>query len=166
MPLASDFLCEWWPQRSPIFSCSSQKSNQKPVNPSIPHSTPKLPAGCLPHRRSGAEPPGAFLLMRVLWRICSAHRLRCFHWRTWVMLWTNNKMFLWMALLSKSCFSVLVSILMTITFLRNWQVTGYLAQWVTLYFNEKKPTLESDDGGLKGWKEPKWGSTMWSLKQS
>lgn len=68
------------------------------------------------------------------------------------MLWTNNKMSMWIALPGKSCFTVFVFILMTITFLGNWQLTGYLAQGITFYFNEKKATFESDDGGSEGMK--------------
>ena len=134
-----------------LFVFFFQKPNQKHVNPaSHTVSTPQLPAGSPPFRCSepSADPPQAC----ALWMVCLAHTLGCFHQRIWVTLWTNNKMFVWTALLWKSCSGAPVFILITITCLRIWQITSYLAQWVIFYFNEKKPTFESDDGGNKGMK--------------
>lgn len=91
--------------------------------PPIPHSRPWLPAG------SQAEGHQQAPWARALGMVCSAHILGWFHtyWAVfWVMLWTSTEMSVQMALSWKPCFSMCVFILITVTLLRNWQITDCL----------------------------------------
>lgn len=104
------------------------EAQSEACQPSIPHST-YIPASS---RLSPVQMLGLWAFSSpsqacALRMACLAHTLGCFPQRIWVMLWTNNKMFVWTALLWKSCSGVPVFILITITFLRNWQITSYLA---------------------------------------
>lgn len=94
----------------------------------------------------------------ALWMGCLAPTLGCFPQRIWVMTWTNNKMFVWTALLWKSCSGVLMIHPNYYHFSAKLANNKLSCLVLFIILMRRSPHLSQTTEEIKEWKEPNWGT--------
>lgn len=87
-----------------------------------------------------------------------APTLGCFPQRIWVMTWTNNKMFVWTALLWKSCSGVLMIHPNYYHFSAKLANNKLSCLVLFIILMRRSPHLSQTTEEIKEWKEPNWGT--------